>query len=188
MGDVSINWLHTAILILAAYILVFLETSLVSVRNLLGVQIHFLPALIVSASLSSSVVTVALLALFGGLWFDALSANPLGVSVLPLFLVGFVIFHKRTLLLRDQLYAHWVLGIIASATAPALTVVLLLSIGETPLLGWGSAWPWVLVSLAGGIMAPVFSLFFGRVQRALSYEPLAQSSFRPDREIKRGRH
>ena len=46
----------------------------------------------------------------GGLWFDSLSANPLGVSVLPLFLVGLAIHLNRELILRDQAFAQvvWV--------------------------------------------------------------------------------
>jgi hypothetical protein len=40
------------------------------------------------ASLSSGFATVALIAVLGGLWFDSLSANPLGVSVLPLLVIG----------------------------------------------------------------------------------------------------
>ena len=42
--------------------------------------------------------TVTLLArLLGGLWFDSLSANPLGVTVLPLFAIGLAIHLKREL-------------------------------------------------------------------------------------------
>ena len=50
----------------------------------LGAQIDLLPALMVYAALNAGLPTVALLAVFGGLWFDTLSANPLGISILPL--------------------------------------------------------------------------------------------------------
>ena len=50
--------------------------------------------------------------------FDSLSANPLGVSVLPLFLVGFLIYRQRELILRDQPFAQFVLGLGASAAVP----------------------------------------------------------------------
>ena len=60
-----------------------------------------LPALMVYAALNADIVTVSLLAVFGGLWFDALSANPPGVSILPLFAVGFVIWLQRELILRE---------------------------------------------------------------------------------------
>ena len=45
----------------------------------------------VYAGLSTGITTVALLALCGGLWFDSLSANPLGVTMLPLFVIGLAI-------------------------------------------------------------------------------------------------
>src|SRR5947209_15681885 len=39
---------------------------------------------------------VAVLAVAGGLWFDSLSANPLGVSILPLLMVGLLIHGRRS--------------------------------------------------------------------------------------------
>ena len=39
----------------------------------------------------------------------------------------------------------------------------------------------------GGLMTPVWFWIFDRLLLALSYQPLNQSSFRPDRQIKRGR-
>jgi len=33
-------------------------------------------------------LVIILASVFGGLWLDSLSANPLGVSVLPLFVIG----------------------------------------------------------------------------------------------------
>ena len=53
-----------------------------------GTQINLLPALIVVAAFYGGGRAVALLSICGGLWFDSLSANPLGVSILPLFVVG----------------------------------------------------------------------------------------------------
>src|SRR5208283_1757969 len=111
---------------------------------LLGAQVDLLPALIVYAGLSADLVTVALLAFLGGLGFDALSANPLGVSVLPLFAIGLAIYANRELILRDQTFAQWSLGLAASAAAPPLTLVILLTTGHKPLLGWGSLWQWLV--------------------------------------------
>ena len=66
--------------------------------------------------------------MLGGLWFDSLSANPLGVSVLPLFVVGLAIHVKRELIVRDQTFAQVVLGAAAPALAvPLLTLLLLLT-------------------------------------------------------------
>ena len=102
MGDVSVNWLQTVFVLAAAFLAVFWEAAFGGVRHLLGAQIDLLPALMVYAGLFSGITTVTLLAVCGGLWFDSLSANPLGVSMLPLFVVGLVIHVKRDLILRDH--------------------------------------------------------------------------------------
>ena len=49
----------------------------------------------------------------GGLWFDSLSANPLGITILPLLAIGFVIQLRRDLILRDQSFAQFVIGVAA---------------------------------------------------------------------------
>jgi hypothetical protein len=131
--------------------------------------------------------TVALLAVCGGLFFDSLSANPLGVSILPLFAVGLAVCWRRELILRDQPYAQFVLGLGASATAPLLTVLLLLTAGYSPLLGWGSLWQWLVMSLGGAIATPVFFALFGWSERVLGNRPTSETSFRSDREIRRGK-
>src|SRR5262245_66503989 len=99
------NWLHTIIILTAAFLVVFLEATFNGLRHLLGVQVDLLPSLVVYASLSSGVTTLALLAVCGGLWFDSVSANPLGISVLPLFVVGLLINQYRGLILREQRFA-----------------------------------------------------------------------------------
>ena len=83
------NWLQTVLVLGAAFLAVFWEAAFGGVRHLLGAQVDLLPPLMVYASLCTGLTTVTLLALCGGLWFDSLSANPLGVTVLPLFAVGF---------------------------------------------------------------------------------------------------
>ncbi len=82
--------LFNSILVLAAaFLAVFAEAAFQLPRHLLGAQVDLLPALMIYAALNTDVATVSLLAVLGGLWFDALSANPLGVSILPLFAVGY---------------------------------------------------------------------------------------------------
>src|SRR2546427_12179292 len=77
------NWLNTIAILLVAFLPVFLESYFRGLRNLVGAQIDLLPALMVYAGLNAGISTVALLATLGGLWFDSLSANPLGITVLP---------------------------------------------------------------------------------------------------------
>lgn len=174
-------------ILLAAYAAVFLQVSFDGVRRLLGAQIDLLPALMVYTSLSSGIIMVALLALFGGLCLDTFSANPLGISVLPLLAIGVLIYQKRELILRDQIYAQLLLGLGASAAAPMLTLLSLWGAGQSPVIGWGSLWQWIVMAIGGAAFTPVCFFMFDRVRRAFSYQPLAESSFRSDREIKRGR-
>ena len=181
------NWLNTIAILLLAYLAVFLESYFRGLRNLVGAQIDLLPALMVYASLSAGISTVALLATLGGLWFDSLSANPLGITVLPLMVIGLIIHSGRDLILREQRYAQFMLGLAASATAPFFTVLALLGLGAEPLLGWWSLWQWLVMTLAGAAATPLCFRVFDRFKRAFSYQKLPETSFRPDREIKRDR-
>ena len=181
------NTLQTILIFVAAFLAVFWEAAFPGTSRWLHAQVDLLPPLMVYASLNTGLTTVALFSVFGGLLFDSLSANPLGVSILPLLAVGLAIYWRRELILRDQPYAQFVLGLGASAAAPALTVLLLLTAGHPPLLGWGSLWQWFVMSLGGAIATPLFFLVFGWSQRALGHHHVSETSFRPDREIRRGR-
>jgi cell shape-determining protein MreD len=121
------------------------------------------------------------------LWLDSLSANTLGISVLPLFMVGLIIQRYRGLILKDQRFAQMVIGASASAAVPVMTLVLLLNTERQPLVGWISLWQLVVMSIAGGIMTPVWFRLFGWLGDKFIYRSLGETSFRPDREIKRGR-
>jgi rod shape-determining protein MreD len=180
--------LNTTFIFAAAFLAVFGQTAFPGVRHLLGAQVDLLPVLMVYAALNANINTVASLAIFGGLCFDALSANPLGVTVLPLFAVGLIIFLQRELILRELSFAQIVLGTAASAIVPALTVLLLLSGGKPPLLGWGSLWQWLVMTTGGAVATPVIFALFNWLNRALGYQPRTETSFRPDREILRGRN
>jgi hypothetical protein len=131
------NLFNTFLVLAAAFLVVFVETAVSAPRVWLGTQIDLLPALMVFAALSTNLATTSLLAVAGGLWFDSLSANPLGVTILPLMAVGFPIAVRRDLILRGLPFAQLVLGAAASALVPALTLMLLLNSGRQPLIGWG---------------------------------------------------
>lgn len=178
---------QTTILLLAAFLAVFGEAALPGFRRVLGAQVDLLPALMVYAALNTGVGTMAVLAICGGLMFDSLSANPLGVSILPLFIVGFLLTLRRDLILRDQLFAQFVLGLAASAATPALTVLLTMTLGASPMLGWGSLWQWIVMSLGGAMATPVIFVLFDWINRMFGYQAVVETSFRPDREIRRGR-
>jgi rod shape-determining protein MreD len=181
------NLLNTILILAAAFLAVFGEAAFPLLRQWLGAQVDLLPGLMVYAALNVDIVTVSLLATLGGLWFDALSANPLGVSVLPLFAIGFVIYLQRELILRELPFAQFILGAVASAAAPALVALLMLTGGREPLLGWGSLWQWLVMTAGGAVATPVIFEFFNWCRHTLGYQPRTETSFRPDREIRRGR-
>lgn len=178
---------QTILILATALLTVFAQAWLGSVRDWVGAQVDLLPALMVFTALQTNLATVALLAVFGGLCFDALSANPWGISVLPLFVVGLALHARRGLILRDQPFAQFVLGAAASGVVPALTVLLLLTAGYSPLVGLGTVWQLAVMAVLGGALTPLLCKFFEACQHALSYRRHTQSSFRPDRDIRRGR-
>jgi rod shape-determining protein MreD len=182
-----LNVLNSIVLLVAVFLAVFWEAAFDGIRQLFGAQIDLLPALMVYAALRTGLTTVTLAAVSGGLLFDTLSANPLGVTVLPLFLAGFVIYSQRDLILRDQPFAQFILGLGASAAVPVLVFLLLLSTGHTPMLGWGLLWRWIVMSLGGAVATPVVFQLFHFFESALNYRRSTETSFRPDREIRRGR-
>ena len=181
------NWVNTVFMLAATFLAVFWEADLQGLRHLLGAQIDLLPPLMVYAALSLSLFDVCLLAFLGGLWFDSLSANPLGISVLPLFAAGFAVYIIREIILRDQPFAQFVLGLSASAIVPILTLVILLTKGHAPLMGWGTTWQLVVMSIGGAAATPVFFVLFEWLNRSLTHSRITETSFRPDREIRRGR-
>ena len=181
------NWLDPVFILAAAWLAVFVESSTTISHRLLGAQFDLLPAVMVYASFTHGLGMMVALAVCGGLWFDSLSANPLGISVLPLFVLGVSLHAKRDLLLRDQLTTQVVAGTVASVLCPVLTLFMLLNEGATPMLGWRTAWALVVMGAAGGLATPLLFGLFARLQRAFNYQPVIQSSFRPDRVIERGR-
>jgi|SRR5215472_2301837 len=179
--------LNTILLLLVTILAVFWEAAFHGIRHVVGAQVDLLPALIVYAALYGSIGIVAMVAGIGGLTFDSLSANPLGISVLPLFLCGWVINSIREVILRDQTFAQFVLGYCASFATPVITLLLLLTTGKQPLFGWGTAWQVLVMSIGGAIATPIIFEAFALLDRVFGYRRSSETSFRPDREIRRGR-
>ncbi len=181
------NWLDTILVLFAAFLAVFWEAAFQGVRYLLGAQIDLLPPLMVYASLCAGLNTALLLAVCGGLWFDSLSANPLGISVLPLVVIGVAIYASRELILRNQTFARVVIGLAASIAVPLITLMLLLTTGHKPLLGWGTLWQVLVMGCGGALATPIFFELFGWLHHKLGRAQASELSFRPDREIRRGK-
>lgn len=181
------NWREAVFILAVAYLAVFLQATGDVVRDLLGAQVSLLPALMVYTSLSQGFLMIAVVSIFCGFLVDSLSANPLGVSVLPLFLVGVGIFIRREVLLRQSATAQFILGLGASALWQLGTLFLLLNLGQNPLLGLKGAWQLAISILVGGALTPACFALFDRIHRAFDYPEAKQMTFRDDREIKRGR-
>ncbi len=200
---------NTITTLLAAYLAVFLQTTLQIGPRWLGFQLDILPLLAVYCGLNCEVTTGALLAISGGLFLDAFSSNPLGTSSLPLFLVCFVTHCYRDLVLRNQLLTQITLGGVASLLVPVCTLLLLLMIpmgGDSgshsakglelgipslgrlkPLFGWATMEQVLAMGALGACLAPVLFRCLDGVIHLFDYPSTPETSFRSDREIKRGR-
>jgi hypothetical protein len=181
------NALQTFLLLFVAFLVVFLQTTVHGLRLVTGAQIDLLPSLMVYAGLNCGLGAITALALLGGLLHDSLSANALGVSILPLFAVGAFIHYHRGLILKDAPFARFILGLWASAAVPVATLLLLSNTERQPFIGWFSLWQWLVMSLFGAMVTPWWFRFFDWANGILSYRTEGVTSFRPDREIKRGR-
>lgn len=181
------NFFQPILILACAFLAVFGEATLTFPRHLLGAQVDLLPALMIYTALNASLPTLVALAIFGGLWFDTFSANPLGISILPLFAVGFPMYLRRDLLLREAPFAQFVLGAVASGLVPVLTLLMMLSGSNAPLLGWGSIWQWLVMTAGGAVATPFIFALMKRCEGALGYQPRQETSFRSDREIQRGK-
>lgn len=181
------NFFKPALILSFAFLAVFGETVLGAPRELLGAQVDLLPALMIYAALNADIVTISLLAVLGGVWVDSLSANPLGISILPLMVAGFPIHLRRDLILRSSPFAQLMLGAAASALVPALTVMMLLNGGTQPLIGLGSIWQWLVMIVAGALVTPVIFALGDWCGGALGYKLRTQVSFRADRETRHGK-
>jgi cell shape-determining protein MreD len=179
---------HTTTLLIATFLAAFAQAALDGPRRLLGVQMDFVTPLVVYAALRGSLVSTTLVAVCGALWLDALSENPLGVSVLPLFVPAFVMQTQRSVILRDQRFAQAVLGAGASAVFVILSLVLLLTMGRAPAVGWGTLWVLAVAAASGALLVPGYGVFFSWLEGLFFHRPRQRPSFDPLRQIKRDRH
>ncbi len=165
------NWFHAISILLAALIGVFLEATVGLTRDLIGEQINPLPALVVYAALQSNLTTLTLLVICGSLWQSSLSADPLGIALFPLFMVGaFIEFHRKQFAQRER-FVRFTLGTAASASVPLLTLFLIFTIGHEPILNWFSLWQWLVMAVGGGLLTLLAFLALDWLKVALSHNP-----------------
>ncbi|MBN8249292.1 MAG: hypothetical protein J0L84_17835 [Verrucomicrobia bacterium] len=182
------SWIPTIALFLVAWLAAYGQTQFRPVVGWLDTPVAVLPALMVYASLTHPLTTMAALAVFAGLSLDALSAGPLGISILPLFVIGFVLHLRQHLILRDQTYAQSWLGFAAGVAAPLGTWMLLGLGSQTYIAGPFLIVQILLLGLLNGAVCPAVFRTFDAIRNVFDYQPLTETSFRTDREIVRGRH
>lgn len=182
------NLPRLVLLLSATYLAVFVQSGFNGPRLWLGSTLSLVPGLLVFAAMRLDLTAVTCLALAGGLWLDALSANPLGASVLPLFLVGWLLWRQREHLLLELDYAQLVLGAAASLLVPVLTLVVVLSKGFQPDLGWRTLWQLAVLAVSGGIFTPLVFRGLDWLERRFMHPAAPPGTYPGVREIKRGRH
>ena len=182
------NWLTPTLLFLAAWLAVFAQTQFHVLRSLTGTPVGIVPALVIYTALSHSLALTSVFSVVCGLWLDSLSSSRLGVSIMPIFLLGFFVHVRQHLLLRDQVYAQFWLGLGAGIGIPLTTLCILNIGGKDIILGWGTLWQLTISGLVNGLFGPLWFLFFDKLRMTFEYQPISAPPFRPDREIKYGRH
>jgi hypothetical protein len=187
MGFVPINTFTLGLVLTAAFVAVLVQSAFDLTRWLCGAQLNLLPAIMVYAALTCELPVLVLLALFAGLLFDSLSANPLGTMTVALFLPAWVMYLQRGLILRDLPFARFMLGLAATGVTPVIAMLILLSAREELLLGWFSLGQWALLTVLGGLLTPLVMTALDATRHALSYQRVAENTFRNDRQIRRGR-
>ena len=181
------NRLETISILLAAWLAVAFEVSFNGFRNWFGAQVSLLPPLMVYVALTSSLPSVVLLAIVGGLAQDSFSANPLGVTTVALALTGFLLHYKRDLVLRDQAYAQVMIGFLGSSLVPACVVLALTNSRQPVPLTAGLAGQWFVMAVGGALATPLVFRLFAQLSRWFSYQSLPETRFRDTRQIKRTR-
>ncbi len=182
------NWLAPTLLFGVTWIALFAQTQFDVFRALFGFPLSILPALVVYTALTLDLWITSIFCCVSGLLFDSLSEARLGVSVAPLFAVGFALHFRRHLILREQTFARFWLGFGAGFVIPLATLGVTLLGNRQPSVGWPAIWQALFIGLFNGLACPICFRVFDWLKDYFDYQPIPMSSFRADREIKRGRN
>jgi cell shape-determining protein MreD len=181
------NWPRILSLFGVAYLAIFAQSRFAFVPGSLGAQLDLLPALIVYTGLTASLPVVTAVVIVSGFAYDSLCAHPLGFSLVALGAIGLSAHAARDILLRDDVWTQYLLGLAACAVAPLVTLGLLVGAGLEPLYGGWFAWRWLVSAALSAGFTPLCFRLFAKLDLALNYPPEPSAAFRPDREIDRGR-
>jgi rod shape-determining protein MreD len=182
------NWISLFVFLVFGYVCIFLQARLTLFRDFFGFQVDLVPGLVVYSAIHFNFFMMMMSASLLGLLMDILSANPLGTTMLSYVIVCFLAFYFREVILPEQFTAQFVLGAGATAATALIALAILYIAGEQPLVNGWSMWHGLLVSASGGMFTPLWFKLFMRLDDALRYKEMPESTYRQDREIARGRY
>lgn len=189
MGYRSINPVVVAALLGSAVLTVFLQARFQAPNQWLGARIDLLPPLMVCLGLNAGLGVIASVSLAGGLLFDSLSANPLGISILPLLLIGMVVESIRDLIMKESWTAKFTLGMAAGTWGFIASLAILLIFADSPrqrpVLGIFTLWQGIVFAVFSGLLAPLMCRCWDGFHQAFVFQPENPASFREDRQIVR---
>lgn len=181
------NWAFPITLFLAGWLAAFAPTQFVVLRALVGAPLSIWPALLVYAAFTHGLSTTSVFAVLLGLFTDSLSGSRLGLGAVAPFAAAFLLNTRQHLLLRNQRYAQFWLGLGAGVGLPLGHGILLAAAHADPALGWHSVRQFLVLGLLNGAACPAFFWGFDRLRETLEH-PAAPTSFQAGlREMKRGR-
>ncbi|MBG87120.1 MAG: rod shape-determining protein MreD [Verrucomicrobiales bacterium] len=163
-------------LVIAIYFAVFLEVRADFTREWFGAPLSLLPALVVYAAIQYPVWGITLVAVCGGLWIDAFSATPLGVSVASMFALGFLLNRKKEILTHDHPIVRILLGLAVGTLYPLANYFLVSMIsGGTSfnLTQIGSA---AFCAIITAIVTPFAFRIFARLHRTFTFRSMRETS------------
>lgn len=160
-------------ILLTALIAIFFETACQIPRSFTGAQIDPLPALMVVTALRAPVLVITALAIMGSLWQSSLSSDPLGISMLPLFLLGMLVHLNIKSISHHHIGSRFALGAIAGALVPILILCLLLLSGHQPMIGLYSLWQYAMSIIGSGLFALSFFPLLEWLNRNMEEQPFA---------------
>lgn len=105
------NKMTALILIVAVYFALVIQTTLPPLGLMGGTKYFLIPSILAYASLSCSFNTLIVVVLVGGLLHDGLTQNPLGMSVIPLFICGLTLQGMRKYFFRGRFITHMMMGV-----------------------------------------------------------------------------
>lgn len=177
-----------ALFVVLALLAVFGTAAWNLPRAWLGSPLSLLPPVLVCAAVQEQGTSWRWVAVVGGLARDTLSVDPLGVSILPLYVTGWFLNSHRELLLSELAFAQAIMGVAVSAAVPLLTLGLVVASGDVPAMGGRLLWQWLVLTVSGGLLTPPMFRIWQRVEGWFAHPVIQTTSFREDREILRGKY